>query len=211
MNKATRNRKAVSGSESITHAGFKYTINNKPTQGVYLSLLHKSIAQLDVCLEIWGRVLVVRFDLRQSIYSDNSELITRFRKNSADRINRKYGLTKLGYVWAREQEKAKKQHYHWALFLDGDMVRHPSAVLLIIRETWERLRDGNSVWTPRSCFYFIDDDNSKAQAVYRISYLAKARGKGYRPLQAKDYSTSRLVARRSFSATTQAEVGKVPR
>jgi hypothetical protein len=32
----------------------------------------------------------------------------------------------------------------------------------------------------------------RLDAIYRISYLAKVRGKGYRDPQAKDYGTSRL-------------------
>ena len=43
-------------------------------------------------------------------------------------------------------------------------------------------------------FYYIDKNNldtELAKAVYRISYLAKVRGKGYRSQQAKDYGTSR--------------------
>ena len=32
----------------------------------------------------------------------------------------------------------------------------------------------------------------RGKAIYRISYLAKTRGKGYRDPQAKDYETSRL-------------------
>ena len=43
-------------------------------------------------------------------------------------------------------------------------------------------------------FYYIDRknlDTELAKAVYRISYLAKVRGKGYRSQQAKDYGASR--------------------
>ena len=45
-------------------------------------------------------------------------------------------------------------------------------------------------------FYFIDKDNyqeMRGEAINRISYLAKTRGKGYRDPQAKDYGTSRLI------------------
>ena len=43
-------------------------------------------------------------------------------------------------------------------------------------------------------FYYIDKNNLDKklnEAVYRISYLAKVRGKGYRSEQAKDYGASR--------------------
>jgi hypothetical protein len=43
-------------------------------------------------------------------------------------------------------------------------------------------------------FYYInkDDNKTRFEAIYRLSYLAKVRGKGYRDTQAKDYQTSRL-------------------
>ena len=48
---------------------------------------------------------------------------------------------------------------------------------------------------PENCFYLIDKDNIEKQrpeAIYRASYMAKSRGKQYRPKQTKDYSGSRL-------------------
>ena len=51
------------------------------------------------------------------------------------------------------------------------------------------------VETDRGCFYYIDKHNyeqERADAIERLSYLAKTRGKGYKDIQAKNYSTSRL-------------------
>ena len=44
-------------------------------------------------------------------------------------------------------------------------------------------------------YYFIDKNNMKEkrlEAINRVSYLGKTRGKGYRPKQSKDYGSSRL-------------------
>jgi len=44
-------------------------------------------------------------------------------------------------------------------------------------------------------FYYIDKNNittERPEAIKRLSYLAKVRGKGYRKPQAKDYVASRL-------------------
>ena len=44
-------------------------------------------------------------------------------------------------------------------------------------------------------FYYIDKHNietERLKVIYRVSYLAKARGKGYRDKQAKDYGSSKL-------------------
>jgi len=51
-----------------------------------------------------------------------------------------------------------------------------------------------SVGISRTTYYNIneDDNETRLKAIYRLSYLAKVRGKGYRDSQAKDYQTSRL-------------------
>ncbi len=59
--------------------------------------------------------------------------------------------------------------------------------------TWEAIDPSNhSMPYLKKPFYFVDSQETLADAVYRVSYLAKTRGKGYRPEQVKDYSTSRL-------------------
>lgn len=191
----TSNNKRVSLSPVITHSGTEYAINNAPSYGVYSKLMHKIIEQLDICLERWKRVFVIRFDLHQKNYTDTNLLVSRFRKNLNERLVRRYDIFESGYVWVREQERSKRQHYHFALFLDGDKVNHSAVISMVIRETWERVRYGNSVHIPKSCYYNVKDQETKSDAVYRISYLAKQRGKGYRPNQTKDYGTSRLTRR----------------
>ena len=59
-------------------------------------------------------------------------------------------------------------------------------------------------WLPKKkhvdddgCFYFIDKKKEgfreqRGKAIYRLSYLGKTRGKGYKNVQAKNYSVSRL-------------------
>ena len=39
----------------------------------------------------------------------------------------------------------------------------------IIRETWERVRDSNTVHIPKSCYYNVKDIDTKLDAVHRIS------------------------------------------
>lgn len=191
----TKNRKRVSKSETITHDGVEYVINNAPSYGVYLDLLHKVIVQLDICIVKWRRVFVIRFDLHQGWYTENNAMITKFRNNLTRRIERAYGVFEVGYVWVREHEKSKQQHYHYALFLDGDKLRHSAKISEMVRDTWECVKVGNTVHIPKACFYNVTDQDSKDDVVYRLSYLAKQRGKGYRPPQAKDYGTSRLIVR----------------
>ena len=58
-------------------------------------------------------------------------------KNLKQKIGRDYEIIKIGYQWVREQERAKKQHYHVVLFLDGNKIQHPKKLNAIIKEMWE--------------------------------------------------------------------------
>jgi len=77
--------------------------------------------------------------------------------------------------------------------VDGHKVRHPIEILAKVKEIWEQQLDG-SMFTPKNCYYNLERDNhtSIQDAIWRISYLAKARGKGYKPAQTKNYGTSRI-------------------
>jgi len=186
-----KNRKYVSHSGVMVRNGTTYAINSKKS-GIYSTILHRIIDQLDICMNKWKRVLLIRFDFHQSFYSKNNKHISRFRKNLIRRLEREYQISEVGYVWVREKEKSKSQHYHWAIYLDGNKIRHSSKVLEIIKSTWNAIDGNNHMPTIKNPYYFIDNKKMKQEAIYRISYLAKARGKGYRDKQAKDYSTSRL-------------------
>jgi len=155
-------------------------------------MLKRIIEQLDIALDIHKRILVYRFDLHQEEYTPDNKVMTDFRKRLVQKLKRDYSTSKIGYVWVREVEKAKVQHYHWALFIDGDKIQHPAKLKTIIKELWEKATKGNHMPTIQNPFYFIDNPETRLDAIYRISYLAKARGKGYRDEQAKDYQCSRL-------------------
>jgi len=107
-------------------------------------------------------------------------------------IKRNYGIIDIGSIWVREREKAKEQHYHLTLYLDGNKIQHPKKLNVQIKEMWAPHGHMPTILKP---YYYIDRNNLKARrldAIYRVSYLAKVRGKGYRDEQAKDYGASRL-------------------
>ena len=174
-------------------------INSSKTKGIYPNIVEQIVEQLDICLAIHKRVLVVRFDLRLKEYSGDNHIISTFINRQKQRIKRTYKTKDIGHVWKREKEKAKHQHYHVALFIDGDVIQNPSRLCRQIKYKWYRY---GSVWFPekkletdRGCFYYIDKHNYKderAEVIKRLSYLAKTRGTGYKGKQAKNYSVSRL-------------------
>lgn len=145
-------------------------------------------------LDHHGKVHVVRFDLRQPTYTPDNKRITTFNRRFFKKLISEYGFSRIGYIWVREKEKAKSQHYHFALFLDGQKVQHGRKIVRLARETWQEM--GGSEFTPDNYFYNItrNDKQGIGEVIYRISYFAKARGKGYKSRQSNNYSTSRIPA-----------------
>ena len=167
-------------------------INSSETQGIYPNIIEKIVEQLDICLDLHKRVLVVRFDLSLDEYSGDNHIISTFINRQKQRIQRTYKTKDIGHAWAREQETSKAQHYHVAFFIDGDVIQSPTKLLRQIKAKW--FKHGRC-WIPDDCYYYIDQNNleeERAKAIERLSYLAKTRGKGYKDIQAKNYSTSRL-------------------
>ena len=195
--KRTKNRKTVSHSGFITVDNCIYKVNANEKHGIYLGIMRKAIEQLNIAQEKWSRVLVIRFDLHQAHYRKDNTKVSNFIDNFKRRLQRQYGFNDIGYLWVREHERAKAQHYHCVIYLDGNKIRHSSKVLRIVKATWEgegrRRIEGNHVPVIKNPFYFVDNDTTKQEAVWRISYLCKERGKGYHGNYVNDYSTSRMT------------------
>ncbi|MBF0282082.1 MAG: inovirus-type Gp2 protein [Zetaproteobacteria bacterium] len=189
--KRTNNRKTILGSDVQTFRG--YPVNSKKS-GLYREQLEAIIGQLEACLAHHGRLLVVRFDLHSHGFnaSDGNETISRFMKQVVQWIARHYQTANIGRAWVRERERAKHQHYHCALMIDGDKIRHPKKLLAAIKEKWEMQNPDHFMSDIRKPYHFADKHTGLDDSVHRLSYLAKARCKGYRPDQVKDYSTSRV-------------------
>ena len=187
-----RNRKKEHYGSLLTINNEQLEINSTDTLGVYPKIIEKMVEQLDICIAIHKRVLVVRFDLHLKEYSDNNEVVSTFMTRQKQRIKRTYKTKDIGHVWVRELEKAKAQHYHCALYIDGDVIQHPGKLLQQIKVKW--FKNGHTHLLD-NCFYYIEKCNhedERKEVIKRLSYLAKTRGKGYRDSQAKDYSVSRL-------------------
>jgi len=194
----TLNRKKVTFESSINHYGKTYSINNgkegKPL-GLYVEPLKKVIEQFELGLNKWKRVFVLRFDLHAPYETENSKSMTDFRKRLFQKLKREYGFDNIGYCWAREYHgKGKGQHHHWAIWLDGNKIKHSSRINEMIKKAWEKPTGGYHVPTIKRPFCFVDSDEVAQEAIYRVSYLAKTRGKGYRSAQTKDYQCSRMKA-----------------
>jgi len=186
------NRKRKYFSETIDVDGEQIPINiGENKGGVYYEIVHRAIEQLDIAIEIHKRVFVYNFILHTNIFTSNNYRITNLMKNLRRKLGRDYKINKIGYEWVRELERADTQHYHVALFLDGNKIQHPKRLKVIIKKMWE---PHGHIPVIRNPFYYIDkDDNeTRLKAIWRISYMAKIRGKGHRSDQANDFGASRL-------------------
>ena len=167
-------------------------VNAGKKKGIYKEIIKRFVSQLDITFSIHKRLLVYRIDLHTNFFTPDNKIISKFMNRLKQFLKRNYGLDKIGYIWVREQERSKKQHYHLALLLDGNKIRHPKRLNARIKEMW--LPHG---YTPviLNPYYFINKHNHtqmREDAIYRVSYLAKVRGKRHRDKQTKDYQSSRL-------------------
>ena len=189
--KRTTNRKRVIRDDTFTHNGKTYQVNSNKS-GLYAEILKPIIEQFEIGLMKWKRVFVLRFDLHTHAFTENNARITAFRKRLFQKLKRHYGFKDIGYCWVREQERAKSQHYHFVLFLDGRLIRHSSKINPMVKAAWDDGTGTYSVPFIKRPFHFADSEGVMEKAIYRVSYLAKPRGKGYRPPQTKDYGASRM-------------------
>jgi hypothetical protein len=189
--KRTKNRKRIIYDDTFTHGENTYPVNPTKT-GLYVEILQRIIEQYEAAKLKWKRVFVYRFDLHSDYLTKDNKGMTVFRNKLFKRLRRKYGFKEIGFCWVREQERAKSQHYHWVLFLDGDLIQHPKILRGMIKEAWEKVTGGYTMPTVPNPFYFVDNEETEGKAINRASYLAKPRGKGYRPAQTKDFQCSRM-------------------
>ncbi|MDX7704901.1 YagK/YfjJ domain-containing protein [Aeromonas caviae] len=173
-------------------AGIHYPINSAKS-GCYTQILRRGIEQLTTMVSIYRRVLFIRFDLHHPQSAPTSEHVSAFIEAARKLVLRSYQTEHLGFLWVREQEKVQRQHYHLVLMLDGDKIRHPGKLLEALDKIW--VRRGGTTSIPTKPYLFIDQPALLAEAVYRASYLAKARGKGFRPNGTRDFGCSRIKSR----------------
>lgn len=165
-------------------------------QGCFVEVLEQIDGQLAAMLSHHSRVMVLRLDLHLYDYTDANGEISRFVRKVKKRLCRRYALKRVGHAWAREMEKAKQQHYHIALMLDANKVQHPAQVIRLCEEIWQGWNHPKP-FTPENCFSVIrrHDVRGYGEIFWRLSYMAKIRGKGYKGKAANDYSTSRIVCK----------------
>jgi hypothetical protein len=123
----------------------------------------------------------------------DSRLLSKYLHKLKKALKRQLGLKRVGYVWARELERAFQQHYHLALLVNGNKIQLPHRVIALCTELWVDMGQPHPHY-PENCAAMVKRTNAinYGDSFYRLSYLAKVRGKGYRAKSAKDYSASQV-------------------
>jgi hypothetical protein len=177
-------------------------INASKRLGCFKEILISMKLQLDAMLSHHSRVLVLRVDLHVHDYTETNPQISNFLRKLKKKLMAKYKLTRVGHIWVREIETTKHQHYHLALMLDGHKVNHPKNIIILIEKIWEGWGHPKP-FTPKNCYKNLhrNDAEGYQKVFYRLSYLAKQRGKGYKSKTANDYSSSRIKAKKEHKVS----------
>ncbi len=190
--------KTVIFKRSIVLDGRRLNINANKKLGSFKEILCAIKSQMDSMLSHHSRVLLLRMDLHVHDYTESNLIMSNFLRKLKKKLRTRYKLARVGHIWARETETTNQQHYHLAIMIDAHKVKHPHKVISTIEEIWLGW-DLPKPYTPRNCYRVIHRSDASAyqEQFYRLSYLAKLRGKGYRAKTANDYSSSRINKKKS--------------
>lgn len=160
--------------------------------GLYTGILSRILEQIDAILCAYSRVICYRFDLHVISPTESNKVTSDFFKRLVPSLKEKYQTKHVGYFWVREQERAKGQHYHCVIFLDGSKVNNFYGLQNEVVDKWS-LYGGNHI---QGCGYKMlrrDDMAANREAFYWLSYLAKERGKDRKNKSVKRYGFARVT------------------
>lgn len=163
--------------------------------GWHRKIMLAGLGQIESLLTHTDSIFVIRMDCHPSGFSTDNSQIEVFIRRFKRKLRRRYPELLIGHLWVREHEKAKSQHYHFVLMVDANRIPSSNVVTDAAISVWEKLT-GIHPHIPKSPYYLVKRGNKQSvqEAAKRMSYLAKSRGKGYRPDQTKDYGSSRVKA-----------------
>ncbi|HCG8094926.1 TPA: inovirus-type Gp2 protein [Vibrio parahaemolyticus] len=185
--------KYISFSPVFKYKGALFEVNGSIKRPYYTDLMKRVLDQLTAFLSYHARSLVVVAVLTTKQWTRENTTISKCISKLLASLKSKYTLSRVGYVWCREQASLSTQHYHLSLFLDGAKVRYPAKVLKALGEYWNALTCGHVSW-PERCYYHFHRSNILVlcDVVYRLSYFAKVRTKERTPKYVNMFGSSRI-------------------
>lgn len=177
----------------VNNFGRLQSIQADQKNGCYFEILDALNREMTAMLAHHNKLFFVRIDMRVIDYSDKNKMVSDLLRKIKRWIAHHYQTKHIGHLWVREVERAKKQHYHLVLMVDGNKMNHPKRLIQRIEEMAEQ-RNLPKPYTPDNCFIMINrgDNTAFDDAFYRGSYLAKTRGKNYKGKLANNFSASRI-------------------
>lgn len=176
---------------------------------VCIEILDKFTNEINAMRSSYNRTFAFRFDLHipdgMSVDESNSLISVLFSK-LRDKFKAKQWdnqpIKKFAYGWVWEAaKKAEKPHYHLWIALPGNQVHKTGHIkyglFKIINDLWQKLTEGlgSSHLADNSYMIKRDDDRELKEFVYRVSYLAKDRGKYSEGDKTKRFDGSRLFGK----------------
>ncbi|MEP9320348.1 inovirus Gp2 family protein [Pseudomonas sp. LABIM340] len=190
-----------------TFQGLPVMAEKGPFIEQYLSRLHNTIER---SLRQYARVFALRVDLRLPLgvelpdYAYTNEIISRFLESFKAKIehDRRRARTRyryahdsrVRYVWAREESRGERPHYHLLILLNGDAYFTVGKKTSSEQNIFHRLQEAwasalglaveevsGLVEIPRAAGYLVSrvDEGELANLFHRASYLCKAATKSY--------------------------------
>lgn len=147
------------------------------------------------------KVFVLRFDVHIYTHSQTNEQMTKFLRSYIPRVERYYKTKNVAFVWCREVERAKKQHYHLAVMVDSSHATRVAGALLAMADDVASIQDLHIGYCDNPSYLIKRTELAKGDystykaAFKRLSYLAKERGKTIKAERANSYQTSRIKPR----------------
>ncbi len=188
--------KRVTLDNSIRIAGREFRINTRKTtkKGCFVEILNAIEANLSAMLSYHCKVFIVQFVVHCHEHEAQNRGVSRLMAVFKKRLFSRYGKCRVSGGWVRETGKSGIQHYHVALFLDGNKVRWSGRVQELINEILDSRNYPIASFTLAHMLNRFDEQ--KLQDVfYHLSYLAKTSTKKDRLPATNDFSFSRLKPR----------------
>lgn len=168
--------------------GKKLPINASSTKGCYFEMLSAIEREMTAMLSNHRKVLMFRFDIHIKKYTPDNKVISDCLKEVKKFIKSYYeDCERIGYVWCREQQTVKHQHYHVFMMVNGSKIDNTFKIFEEIQNISDRTPLLAEPHIPKNAYIMVnrDDEEAYKQAFYRASYLAKIRTKGYKGVKPK--------------------------
>lgn len=197
-------KKAINAPIWRTDDGLDLPINCVRGSGCYVEILNAIYMQLMAMLSHHNKVLVVRVDIHLPDNPEKntamSEIVEKFKRRL---LRKEFSLKRLGYIWVREASKNGCVHYHLVYMVDGNKQRTAfklnalleEAIMFVDAKINIHFCTGNKEEGKVCCYSLLKRDNKQGleDIFHWLSYLAKERSKGQRPLATNDYYSSQIA------------------